>query len=94
MIVSVSNDTTIKIWNPSDKYLCIITLHGHSSYVNIVIKLNNIWIASGSNYHTIKLWQPEKDYQFLETFIGHKVSIRVVAQLKRLNCIWVHRQKY
>jgi len=84
MIVSGSNDHSIKFWNPNEEYKCIKTVLGHNSYVNMVILLNNRWIASGSEDQKIKLWDPNDSYKCILTLEGHEGSINALAQFDNL----------
>jgi WD40 repeat protein len=58
MIVSGSQDTSIKIWDIKLKLSnCISTFKGHSDAVRSVIKISNDLIASCSSDESIKLWK-------------------------------------
>ena len=64
-LVSGSNDKTIKIWKNFEN---VLTLNGHNSWVNTLIKLNKNTFASGSSDNTIKIWEDFKCIITLDTY--------------------------
>lgn len=55
LLVSGSEDCTIKIWDPSKNYQCIHTLIGHKAPITTLITLHKM-IISGSSDGIIKIW--------------------------------------
>lgn len=78
MLVTGSDDRTIKLWNLTTKQE-IRTLVGHSSYIYaIAISPDGQIIASGSVDKTIKLWNLNTGKE-IRTLIGHSNSVASVA---------------
>jgi WD40 repeat protein len=83
LIVSCSDDRTLKIWNSdinSNTFFntnsSMKTLSEHTSYVNRVIKLNNGDILSGSNNGEIFIWQNVGlEYSIVRRYKGNKYGI-------------------
>ena len=78
MLVTGSDDLTIKLWNLTTKQE-IRTFKGHSSYIYaIAISPDGQTIASGSADKTIKLWNLNTGKE-IRTLIGHSNSVASVA---------------
>ncbi|MGI2908385.1 protein kinase domain-containing protein [Tolypothrix sp. VBCCA 56010] len=78
MLVTGSDDLTIKLWNLATKQE-IRTFKGHSSYIYaIAISPDGQTIASGSFDKTIKLWNLNTGEE-IRTLKGHSNSVASVA---------------
>ena len=78
MLVTGSDDRTIKLWNVTTKQE-IRTFNGHSSFIYaIAISPDGQTIASGSADKTIKLWNLNTG-QEISTLTGHSGSVASVA---------------
>ncbi|MGI8500490.1 MAG: protein kinase domain-containing protein [Hassallia sp.] len=78
MLVTGSDDRTIKLWNLTTKQE-IRTFKGHSSYIYaIAISPDGQTIASSSVDKTIKLWNLNTGKE-IRTLIGHSDSVASVA---------------
>ncbi|MBW4573445.1 MAG: serine/threonine protein kinase [Tolypothrix carrinoi HA7290-LM1] len=78
MLVTGSDDLTIKLWNLTTKQE-IRTFKGHSSYIYaIAISPDGQTIASGSVDKTIKLWNLNTGEE-IRTLKGHSNSVASVA---------------
>ena len=81
LIVSGSDDMSIKIWDPNDDYRCIQTLLGHEMSVTCLMKLTDDKIVSGSEDCTIKIWDLNDDYKCIKTLIEHEKSVLCIIKL-------------
>ena len=72
-IVSGSNDTTLKVWDPVT-FHCLATLQGHTDSVRTCCQLADGRIVSGSGDKTLKMWDPVT-FQCLATLQGHDGSV-------------------
>ncbi|HAA27995.1 MAG TPA: WD40 repeat domain-containing protein [Cyanobacteria bacterium UBA8553] len=79
MLVSGSEDNTIKLWDlPAGKLLH--TLEGHEAGVkSVAISPDGQVLASGSADHTIKLWQLSKIDAPTHTLTGHSDWVKCLA---------------
>ena len=78
LLVSGSNDQTIKIWQLSTGTLKN-TLIGHHSWISAVaISPDSQTVVSGSGDNTIKVWQLNTG-KLLRTLTGHSASVYAVA---------------
>ena len=70
IVVSASNDKTIKIWDVNTD-ICLNTLNGHNSYVNsIALTPDGTRIVSGSEDKSVKIWSLQSG-SCLKTLVGH-----------------------
>ncbi|GAB1311808.1 hypothetical protein MFIFM68171_02018 [Madurella fahalii] len=77
-LVSGSDDTTIKIWDPASGN-CLQTLQGHDSWVrSVAFSPDGQRLVSGSDDTTIKIWDPASG-NCLQTLRGHDSSVHSVA---------------
>ena len=85
IIVSASQDKTIKVWNLEDG-TNIATLSGHKRSVwDVKISPDNDLLISASADKTIRVWSL-KDYECLRTYEGHCGSI--------LSCVFVDNGRF
>eukprot|EP01038_Epipyxis_sp_PR26KG_P004550 gene4550-6422_t len=78
LIVTGSDDTTIKIWN-SKSGECLSTLDGHeNSVTSIDFAVDNRIFVSGSRDNTIKIWDAQSG-ENLNSMIGHKDWVNCVT---------------
>lgn len=78
LLISGSNDKTIKIWDLHKGQL-LKTLSGHAgSVIAIAISPNGELLASGSGDNTIKIWNLATG-KLLSTLIGHTGWVNTVA---------------
>lgn len=66
-IASCSDDKTIKIYNPANKFKNEMTIKGHSKAVYYVSQLDNGNLISCSADLTIKIWEIGKSYKCIYT---------------------------
>jgi WD40 repeat protein len=71
-LVSASDDSTIKIWNPHDGSL-VETLNQHAGQVKSLDLLPNSFLISGSSDYTIRVWNT-KNFDLLQTFRAHQME--------------------
>lgn len=76
LIISVSTDKTIKIWDINTG-TCLKTLEGHNDCVTSVYLVKDNLIISGSWDYTIKIWNINSG-DCLKTLEGHTNWIRSV----------------
>lgn len=76
LIVSASQDYTVKFWNRDGSL--IRTLKGHDGEIwGIAISPDSQLVASASNDHTVKLWN--RDGSLRTTLKGHNDEVNAVA---------------
>ncbi|MEM7555915.1 MAG: NB-ARC domain-containing protein [Cyanobacteria bacterium P01_A01_bin.84] len=77
LLVSGSDDNTIKLWNHQGE--CLQTLQGHKDWVYAVaFSPEGEILASGSRDRTIKLWN-WRTGECLHTLLGHKNRVKSVT---------------
>jgi WD40 repeat protein len=74
-----SFDKKIKIWDLNAEK-CVLTLEGHSSFVNSLVMISNEIIASCSSDKTIRLWNLI-DGTCIKTIEGHTESIGCIQAI-------------
>jgi hypothetical protein len=78
MMISTSNDKTLKLWN-IESGKCIMTYTGHQDSVNLVtLSSDNRQMVSASSDKTLKLWDVETG-SCLRTYTGHRESVNSVV---------------
>ncbi|KAF9176538.1 protein with putative role during mitosis, partial [Haplosporangium sp. Z 27] len=78
LIVSCSNDLSIKVWDLQQDYKCVRTLHGHDHSVSSVTFMpSGDIIASASRDKTIKLWELATGF-CVKTIMGHLEWVRFI----------------
>lgn len=83
VIVSCSNDQSIKFWSISvDSYKCLSSIdNAHYDSIKMLCELSNNRIASCSSDSFIKVWSTEEPYIFIFSFNGHHETIYSILQL-------------
>lgn len=82
-LISSSFDSTIKIWEISQKkYKLIKTLTGHDQSVSKVIQISKNRICSSSWDTTIKVWNSLPNYFCISTLVGHNNWVISVIESK------------
>lgn len=70
-LVTVSDDCTMFLWEPSKSTKPVQRMHGHQKAINhVAFSADGVFIASAGWDNHVKLWQA-KDGTFLNTFRGH-----------------------
>lgn len=78
LLVSVSRDKTIKIWDVTTGY-CTKTLKGHSDWVRCVTpSVDGRWLLSAGNDQIARLWDATSGETKI-TFVGHDHFLEAVA---------------
>ena len=81
IIVSGSDDKTIKLWN---NYEWFLALDAHKHLVRIFCQTNKKYFASGSFDCTIKIWEINT-WKCAQTLIWHKYNLICVIVLNNKN---------
>ena len=58
-IASCSDDTTIRIWDNTNKHECLQILKGHTDYVRTILEMKNYIISAGYYYgfdNSVRIW--------------------------------------
>jgi WD40 repeat protein len=77
-LASVSDDSTVKIWDASSG-ACLHTLKGHRDFVrSVAFSHNSAQLASASDDSTVKIWDASSG-ACLHTLEGHRSYVRSVA---------------
>ncbi|MGB3652823.1 MAG: CHAT domain-containing protein [Rivularia sp. (in: cyanobacteria)] len=76
LLVSGSDDNTIKIWNHQGE--CLQTLRGHEGWVySVAFSPNGNLVASGSRDNQVKVWNWQTG-ECQHTFVGHQNRVKSV----------------
>ena len=79
LIISSSEDLTIKIWDGRN-FRLLNTLSNHTDRINSICVLPNGYLASGSNDNTIKIWNIMSG-SLIKTLTTHMSAITYLAVL-------------
>ena len=86
ILLSGSEDKTIKFWNITDKAKLIKTLTGHTDSIKaIAISPDGNLIASGGYDNTIKIWSISGE--LLQTIDAHKLAVTSLAFTRDSNTL-------
>lgn len=79
LLVSVSADTTVQVWDTSTGGVNAVTYTGHTGPVNAVAwSADSQWIVSGSDDNTARVWKTS-DGSNPNTYTGHAGAVKAVA---------------
>ena len=89
VIVSCSNDQSIKFWDISDNsYKCINSIdNAHYDSIKMLCLLSNNRVASCSSDSFIKIWSTEEPYNFLYSLNGHHDTVYSILQLTNIDIL-------
>jgi WD40 repeat protein len=88
IILSCSNDATIKIWDYSVKHSnCIKTLSGHEGAIHCIVEFDESKIISGGIDNTIKIWDLIS-LNCIQTIKAHKGFVNGLIRLNDTKTIF------
>lgn len=85
MILSSSDDNTLRIWDPKNNFNCYKVILGHTQCIYYVSELSNNLIVSVSMDMSIRIWDPSKGYECVRVLRVHTSAVTCLCEINKGN---------